>query len=264
MKYVDVHSHMESSRFSEDLDEVLQKSKDAGVVCVINSGVNPETNRKSLELSKKYDFVKASFGLYPVDSIVEKVGPKVSDDYPREIEGFSVDDEIKWIEEHKDDCVAIGEVGLDYQVAPDFKEEQKEVFQKAIELAKRLNKPIVIHSRKAESDATQMLKGQGLTVIMHCFSGKKALIREGAEAGFYFSVPPVIARLQHFETLVKLVPIEQLLTETDAPYLSPVAGERNDPTNVPITIKKIAEIKEMTEEKVAEKIYGNFERVFEL
>ncbi len=264
MEFVDVHAHVESSRFEGDLKDVLTRAKEKGVSFIINSGVNPETNRKTLELSKKYSLIKASFGLYPIDSIIELVG-QLDDDVSRVIKPFSVDKEIKWIEEHSKDCVAIGEVGLDYQIAPDFKEEQKAVFLKSIELAKKINKPIVIHSRKAEADAIKILKENNLRkVIMHCFNGKKSLIREGVEAGFYFSVPPVITRLQHFEMLVDLVPLEQLLTETDSPYLSPIAGVRNEPANVTITVKRIAEIKNLTEKEVAKQIYKNSVELFDL
>ena len=97
---------------------------------------------------------------------------------------------------------------------------------------------------------------------MHSFGGKKSLIKRAADLGFSFSVPPVITRLQHFETLVGLVDISQLLTETDAPYLSPYAGERNEPAFVKETIKKIAEIKNMTEDDVANNIYMNYTNVF--
>lgn len=255
---------MESDNFKLDLDSVFERSLNQGMKYLINSGVNPKTNRKSLELSKKYSFVKCSFGLYPVDSIIEKVGSNVSDDYIREIEGFSVDSEIKWIEEHKEDCIALGEVGLDYQVAPDYKEEQKEVFLKAIDLARRLNKPLIIHSRKAEADALELLNGQSLKVILHCFSGKKSLIKKGIEQGYYFSVPPVIERLEHFNHLVRLVPLNFLLTETDSPYLSPIAGKRNDPSNIPLTLKKIAEIKCLSVEEVSRQIFNNAKEVFGL
>jgi TatD DNase family protein len=264
MSYIDVHAHLEEKRFEKDLNKVIERAEKAGVKFVITSGVNPETNRKALELTRKYKILKASFGLYPVDSIVAKVGDKLSDDYPRKIEGFDVDEEIKWIEKNAKDCVAIGEVGLDYQVAGDFKEEQKEVFEKVILLANKLKRPLIIHSRKAEADAIEMLEKAKVPVVMHCFNGKKSLINKGVELGFYFSVPPVITRLNHFEMLVAEVPLEQLLTETDAPYLSPVAGERNEPMNVAITVKKIAEIKKISDEEVAETIFKNAKEVFDL
>ena len=99
-------------------------------------------------------------------------------------------------------------------------------------------------------------------VLMHCFGGKKGLIKRGVENGWFFSVPPVIMRLQHFENLVKLVPIEQLVTETDAPYLSPVYAERNEPANVTYSVKKIAEIKGMDEEEARKILLDNAKRLF--
>jgi len=99
---------------------------------------------------------------------------------------------------------------------------------------------------------------------MHCFCGKKKLIKRVVENGWYFSVPPVITRLDHFEMMVQMVPLKQLLTETDSPYLSPVAGERNEPSNVAVTVKEITKIKGLNEEKVSEQIFNNFNNLFNL
>ncbi len=261
MRLIDVHAHLDDERFEKDLDNVIDNAKEKGVELIISSGVNPETNRKVLEISKKDKILKASFGLYPLDSIAEKVNG-ISDDYPRKIVPFSVDEELKWIEEHKDDCVAIGEIGLDFQIAPDYKKEQIEVFEKVLKLAKRLNKIVVIHSRKAELECIEILeKFEMKKVVMHCFSGKKSLIKRCVDNGWFLSVPPVITRLDHFKVLVGIVPLENLLTETDAPYLSSVAGERNEPANVSVTINEIAKIKELSEEEVAEKIWENWNRL---
>jgi len=130
-------------------------------------------------------------------------------------------------------------------------------------VVERIKKPIVIHSRKAELECIEMLESSKIKkIVMHSFGGKKSLIKRAADLGFSFSIPPVITRLQHFETLVGMVDISQLLTETDAPYLSPYAGERNEPAFVKETIKKIAEIKNMTEDDVANVIYMNYTNVF--
>jgi len=143
-----------------------------------------------------------------------------------------------------------------------------------LRLAKRIDKCVVVHSRKAEGDAVEILEeesrldsehqtGQGrLKVVMHCFNGRKSLIKRGVENGWFFSVPPVIVRLEHFKMLVSLVPLGQLLTETDAPYLSPVVGERNEPANVFVTLKEIARIKGLSVEEVSSVVFENFERVF--
>jgi TatD DNase family protein len=269
MRLIDVHAHLDSSRFEGDLDEVVENFRKAGGVFLVQSGVNPETNRKSLELSEKYDIVSSSFGIYPIDALVKEVESGEAEGFVRKIEEFDVDEELKWIESNADSCVAIGEIGLDYNwkefQTEEMRGKQKEVFRKCLELAKKLNKPVVIHSRKAELDAIEILEEMGMErVIMHSFNGKKSLIRRCVENSWSFSVPAVITRLEHFKVLVKMVPIENLLTETDAPYLSPVFGERNESANVAVTIKEIARVKQMSEERVAEQIFINAKKLFVL
>lgn len=268
MKIVDVHAHLEGSRFEEDLDEVVRRFKDAGGSLIVTSGVNPETNRKSLEIAKKYDVVKASFGLYPIDSIADKF-EGLTDDYLRKIPVFDVDEELDWIREHAEDCVAIGEIGLDFKVVKDLenveeiKVAQEDVFRKVLKLAKELGKSVVVHSRGAEEKAIEILEEMKMSeVVMHCFNGKKALIRRIVKNGWSLSIPAVIMRLDHFKMVVKMVPLRQLLTETDAPYLSPVVGERNEPANVLVTLKEIARIKDASIGKVGKRIYDNSEKLF--
>ena len=266
MKYIDVHAHLDMDRFNGDVDAVVARAKRNDVI-IVSSGVNSVANRKVLEFSEKYDNVLASFGIYPIDGIVGDF-PNLKDDGPREIPGFDVDEELKWIEKHKDDCVLIGEVGLDFKVVEmtsAIKEAQIENFEKIIEFTKRIDKAILVHSRGAELECIELLeKHKSKKVIMHCFSGKKSLIKRVAENGWFLSVPAVITRLDHFRMLVELVPLKQLLTETDAPYLSPIAGERNESANVVVTIKEIAKIKELEEKEVAEQIFENAKKIFRL
>jgi len=247
MQYVDVHAHLESERFEQDLDGVLKRAKESGVQFVVNSGTSSERNRETLDLSKRYSMIKCAFGWYPVDN-----SPN------------NIDTEIKWIEKHKDDCLIIGEIGLDYQEDEEKNfESQKEMFRKMIRLGKKLDKPILIHSRKAENDAIEVLEQEKAEkVIMHCFNGNVNLIKRCVQNGWYFSVPAVITRLQHFQTLVGIVPIEQLLTETDAPYLAPIAGTRSEPKDVAVTVREIAKIKNLSGENVAKKILENCEKLF--
>lgn len=248
MKLVDVHAHLEDKRFNDDLDAVVKRAEDAGVKIIINSGTDSERNRKCLELSEKYPLIKCSFGWYPVGSLSK-----------------DIEKEIKWIEANKDKCWAVGEIGLDYMEESKelYSEKQKEMFRQMIRLAKKINKPIVIHSRRAEKDAIEVLEQEKATrVIMHCFNGNINLIKRAADSGYYFSIPAVITRLQHFQTLVEMVDLKQLLTETDSPYLAPVAGERSEPKNVAITIKEIAKIKKLSEEEIANQIWDNYKKVF--
>jgi len=270
MKLVDVHAHLDHARFNEDLDEVIERFKKAGGKFIITSGVNRATNRKIIEISEKYpDIVKCSFGIYPIDALAKELEIGEAEGFARDLEKFDVDEELAWIEEHKDYCVAIGEIGLDYNWK-EFQSEkevtmQKEVFKKCLEIAKKINKPVIIHSRKAELDAIEILEKEDVKkVVMHCFNGKKSLIKRCIANKWYFSVPPIITRLEHFKMLVEMTPIEQLLTETDAPYLSPVAGERNEPANVAVTIKEISNIKGLSEEETANKILDNFTKLFNL
>jgi TatD DNase family protein len=250
MKYIDVHCHLESERFNQDLDEVLKRAKDSGVEFVINSGTDSGRNKETLELSKKYPLIKCSFGRYPVGNSSK-----------------DLEKEMKWIEEHKDNCLLIGEIGLDYAEG-DNKENQKLMFREMISFAKKINRPILVHTRKAEADVLEVLeeecRDKKIHVILHCFMGNKNLIKRGAQNGWYFSVPAVITRLQHFQTLVGMVDLKQLLTETDAPYLAPKAGERSELRDVAITIREIAKIKKLTEQEVAEQIYENTKKILNL
>jgi len=262
MILVDVHAHLDHTRFKDDLDEVISRARKGGVKAIITAGVNSSTNRISLKLAEKYNVVKASLGIYPIDALdvdgePEEVG------LARDREPVDVDKELEWIRKNRNRCIAIGEVGLDYKLINGKEEEQKKNFQKIIQTAEKINKPIIVHSRKAEADAVEMLESSRIKkVVMHCFSGKKSLIKRAADNGWGFSVPPVITRLQHFQMLVEMVNLSQLLTETDSPWLSPYRGERNEPLFVKETIKKIADIKRMDKEEVANNIYMNYTNVF--
>lgn len=268
MKLVDVHCHLNDSRFDEDLDEVLERFKEKDGEVIVTSGVNKETNRRSLELSLKYDCVQAAFGIYPTDALAAEVESGESNELLRELKEFDVDEELDWIEAHAGDCVAVGEIGLDYNFkefqTEGMREKQKVVFRKCLRLAKKIGKVVVIHSRKAEADAVEILEEEGMEkVVMHCFNGKKALIRRCVDNGWSFSVPAVIARLEHFKMLVDMVPIGQLLTETDGAYLAPVQGTRNEPVNVMVILEEIGRIKYLSVEEVANVVWGNFEKLFE-
>jgi TatD DNase family protein len=249
MKLIDIHAHLESPRF-KDLGKVITDAKKVGVKYIIQSGTDPKRNKKTLEISKKYNIVKPSFGMYPVGNLAKDTNK-----------------EIEWIKDHKKECVAIGEIGMDFDnhQRKRHHKEQEVLFKKMLTLAKEIDKPVVIHSRKAEKECIEILKDENMKrVVMHCFCGRKSLIKEAVEAGFYFSVPPAITRWHNFQVLVENVPLKQILTETDSPYLSPEAGQTNEPKNVAVTIKKIAEIKDLTEEEVANQIWKNAVEVFRL
>lgn len=262
MILVDCHAHLDHERFSKDLDSVVQRSREKGVKAIITSGVNSATNRKVLEISEKYsDIVKASFGMYPIDAL--NVELENGSGFVRDVAPIDVDFELSWISKNKDKCVAVGEVGLDYHWVKDKNKEQKQVFEKVISLCEKIKKPIIVHSRKAEFDAVDMLESSRLkNVVMHCFMGKKSLVKRISDNGWSFSIPPIIVKLNQFSLMAEMVNMSQLLTETDCPYLSPYPGKRNEPAFVFETVKKIAEVKGMDPVEVSNAIFMNYQRMF--
>ena len=257
---VDVHSHIYFKHFDKDFDEMLERAKKVGVTTIVCSGVDHESNFKVLELSKKYPIIKASLGIYPLDA----VGLGYYDDVPREARQIDVDEEIKFIRKNKNNIIAIGEVGLDKSPDGDCKlKEQEEVFLKAIRLAKEINKPLVVHTRKAEKECIDLLESENAkNVVLHCFTGNLKLVKRAESLGFSFSIPAIITRLQHFQALVNKVSLQNILTETDAPYLSPIKGERSEPFYIRETIKSIAKIKNLTEQETENIIFSNFQKIF--
>ena len=263
MNLVDVHCHLNHQKFDEDRDDVVEKARKAGVKVIITSGVNVPTNREVLELAKKYDIVKCTLGIYPIDALNIKIDALDEVGLTRQAEPFDVDEELEFIMSKKKDIVGIGECGMDFKYLKDYEKQQKINFQKCIDCAEKLKKPIVVHTRSAELECVEMLESSKLKkVILHSFGGRKTLMKRAADNGWSFSVPAVITRLQHFETLVSLVNINQLLTETDAPWLSPVAGVRNEPANVLASVKKIAELKKFNVEETADSVFLNYQRMF--
>ncbi|NQU78573.1 TatD family hydrolase, partial [Candidatus Woesearchaeota archaeon] len=245
-----VHAHLDYPEIMDDMDNVITRAEAANVKVIIANGIDPDSNRKALELSEKYDIVLPALGIYPLDAL-ETEGRDSS---------FDLDAEIEFIRSKSP--AAIGEIGLDLKHGSDL-EMQKQVFNRLIEIAKEKDIPVIVHSRNAESHTIDILEESGhKKVILHCFSGKKSLIKRAADLGFSFSIPTNIVKSEHFQNLVQIVHISQLLTETDAPFLSPFPGKQNEPSFVIEATKKIAEIKGMTLEDTANNIFMNYQKLF--
>jgi len=241
--FVDAHAHLD---FYENLSEVMERNKD---IIIVSNGVNPEGNRKTLAIAKKYDNVKVALGFYP--------------DHVKDYSDEQFAEELAFIKKNKP--IAIGEVGLDYGYVEDEKQRQRmrDWFVQLINLSKELDVPITVHSRKAEADAIELLEKHGAKkVIMHCFCGKKKLVERIIKNGWFLTIPCTVVYAQQFQDNVLAAPITQLLTETDSPYLAPVKEEKNEPRNVKASIKKIAELKGMTEDDVQKNIFMNYQKLF--
>ncbi len=261
--YVDVHSHLTHKDFAQDLSDVVHRAEASGLSAIIVNGLEPESNRLILDLAQKYPIIKPALGIYPLDAINH-----LGEALPFRVKAFDVDTEIAFIEEmaKQGKIIAIGECGLDgHWVGPETFADQERVFQSLIEIAKSYDLPLIIHTRKLEERAMAILAEQAVTrVDFHCYGGKtKAAVDAAEKHGWYFSIPANSNRDGAFQKLLKNLPEERILTETDCPYLPPEKGTRNEPKNVVGTIKLLAEYRSWTEEEAAQKVFTNYQRLFE-
>lgn len=256
---VDIHAHLDHPLLIKKIGEIVHRAKNAGLRHIITNGINPETNRTCLELSKKYDIVKCAMGVYPRNALKKEIE---NGEYPLKFADFDIDEEIDFIRKNKNNIAAVSEVGLDFVNGEDS--QQIEDFEKMIRLAEELKKPIVVHSRKAEQKCIEMLENSKLKkIVMHCFSGKKSLVKRIADNGWFLTTPTIVVRSQQFQDIVKNVPISQLFCETDSPYLSPYKEQLNEPAFIVESYSRIAEIKGMEINEVVNNIYMNWQKVFE-
>src|SRR3989344_750481 len=185
---IDVHCHLTDAAFQRDVEDVLQRAED---MFVVSSGVNLEDNQSVLALTKRVKNVKAGFGVYPGDAIV--------------LSEKKLQESLDFIRKHRKGMLYLGEAGLDYKEL-DERKKQQDIFQQVIQLAEKLKKPLLIHSRKAEEDCIQMVETSSLKkVIFHCFTGSEQQVKKIAAAGWSFSVPAHIVRSKHFQQLVEMV-----------------------------------------------------------
>ena len=257
MELFDSHSHYNDEKFDLDREEILSKIYNFGVTKVIIAGYDVESSKKAIDLSKMHDFAYSICGISPNDIPDEK------DEILEEI------NKIKEIARYEK-VVAIGEIGLDYHWNTDNKELQKEAFISQIKLANELNLPIVIHTREATIDTIEILK-ENLPIkrgVFHCCPLNQELVKEALNLDFYISLagPITFKNSKNADEIIKMIPINKMLIETDCPYLSPEPhrGERNDSRNMIYQIEKIAEVKGISKEEVAKATYENAKEVFNI
>lgn len=245
MKPVDAHCHIDFEQFDEDREKVIERAKEQ-LKFIVNAGSNLEHNDEALKLQEKYpDFVVANLGLHPVYT-----------------DSYSELEEIKQ-QIREEEPAAVGEIGLDHHHVEDrkTKERQEEAFREMLDLAEELNKPVVVHTRDAERRSVEILKEYSLPeVILHCFNGKPELAEEAAEEGMKIGVTTQVLYSNRVQDIVRQLEIENLLLETDSPYL--YRGERNEPVNVIESAEKIAELKGIDGEKVVSTTTENARSIF--
>jgi len=245
---VDAHAHLCDQTFDSDLPEVLDRARQAGISAIIAVGENLADARKNLALAAVHSMIRPAAGLYPTQLSLESA---------QEMHAF--------IRCHREALIAIGEVGLDYWIIQEEsqRELQREIFAGFIALSTELDLPLNVHSRSAGKHAIEFLLRHSATrVHLHAFDGKAQAAMTAVEAGYFFSIPPSIVRSQQKQRLVKLLPLNCLLVETDSPVLGPTPDQRNEPANVLLAIKAIAEIKGVSEADVIESAHENTLRLY--
>ncbi|HET7521864.1 MAG TPA: TatD family hydrolase [Bacillales bacterium] len=249
----DSHTHINVKQFSEDRDEVIRRAREAGVTNMVVVGFDRDTIDGAMELAEAHDFIYAVVGWHPVDAV------DATDGDFRRIEELASHPKV----------VAIGETGLDYHWDKSPKDVQMRVFKKQIDLAKRVNMPIVIHNREATEDIIAVLKEENAAEvggIMHCFSAGVQEARQCLEMNFYISLggPVTFKNAKLPKEVAVDVPLERLLVETDCPFLSPhpYRGKRNEPARVKLVAEKVADLRDMALERLAKITSDNARRVF--
>ncbi len=260
MEFFDSHSHYNDEKFNEDREKIIKDTFESGITKFVCAGYNIPSSLFSLELSKKYEYIYSICGISPNDI------PQSEQELWKSI------DEITQIVKEKNSkkLVAIGEIGLDYYWNKENSDLQKQAFIKQIELANEMKLPIVIHSRDASVDTIDIIRNHRVKKagIFHCCQLNQELVRQALELGYYisFAGPITFKNSKNAPDVVKMVPLDRILIETDSPYLSPEPnrGKRNDCRNVKYVAQKIADIKEISLEEVARKTYENAMRIFEI
>lgn len=246
----DTHAHYDDSQFDGIRDELLSALPLNGVRNVVTCSVDGKSSENSLKIAEKYDYIYAAVGIHPEN-----------------LESNTKLSEIKKLTKHNK-CVAIGEIGLDYYFNSENKDEQKEIFKKQIILSKELNLPIIVHDREAHSDTLELLKKHKPKGVVHCFSGSAEMAQEIIKLGMYIGVGGVITfkNSRKLPDVVKAIPLDKMLLETDCPYLSPepYRGKLCHSGLITFTAQKTAELLNISFEELLNITADNAKTLFNI
>lgn len=247
--FTDTHCHI-LNEYYEDTANIIKNAQNKGITKMINNGVDPQSNKEVLETAKKYPNMYAAIGIHP----------EYADSYK--------ETDIDFIESHIQDIVAVGEIGLDYHYENANRNKQIELFEKQLKLALKYNKPVIIHSRDATEDTIKTLKKyQGLRGSIHCFAGSLETAKIYIKLGYKLGIGGVATfKNAKIKEVIKELNDEDILLETDSPYLAPVPlrGEKNEPQNVRVIAEFIADIKGVSLEYLSTKTEANVRNIFDI
>lgn len=255
MMIFDTHAHYDDEQFDGDRDELLASMQACGVEAVTNIGASLATSQNTIELTKKYPCVYGAIGVHP-----------------NEVEELN-EEGIAWLKENSalPKIVAVGEIGLDYYWDEPGREVQKKWFLRQLELAWEVKLPVVIHSRDAAKDTLDIMKSfhaENLSGVIHCFSYTKEMAREYLNMGFFLGIGGVVTfkNAKKLKEVVEYMPMEQMVLETDCPYLSPVPnrGKRNSSLNLPYVVEEVARLKGISVDEVIDITNRNAKTMYRL
>ena len=253
-KIIDTHAHINSEQFDQDRPDVVARALAAGVGAIINMGDTMESSKDCLALSREFDCCYAGVGVHP-----EEAFPMTDKDLAQL---------AQWAKDQK--VVAVGEIGLDYYWEKDHdkRQLQRDIFIQQLDLARQLALPVCIHNREAHGDTLEIIKkeGKGIQGVMHCFSGSMEMARELVRMGWYIGVdgPLTFKNAAKLPEIIKEIPLEYILAETDCPYMAPtpMRGKRNEPAYVKYVVEKIAEFRNESFEKIAMQTTRNAKNLY--
>ncbi|MBA2705943.1 MAG: TatD family hydrolase [Blastocatellia bacterium] len=258
--FIDSHAHIDGPEFDADRDEVIQRARDAGVSVILNVGTgdpNSGALERSVDLTSRSGNVYGAVGTHPHDA-------RLYDN--------SAEDKIRKLINDHSRVIAWGEIGLDFHYDNSPREVQLDVFRRQLRSARGLKVPVIVHTREAEVETIEALRtewfGPGLAGIMHCFSGSQWLAEQAIELGMLISFSGILTfkKADDLRAIARRVPLDQLLIETDCPYLTPVPyrGKRNEPAYVVEVARCLAELREISLDEIANITTANFTRLFGL
>ncbi len=256
---IDTHTHLDDPRYDADREAMIARARAAGVDTMITIGCDLATSRAAVALADRYPFVYATIGVHPHE--VRRIQP----DWYEALRGLAASRKV----------VAYGEIGLDYHYNHSPAEEQRQRFREQIQLAKALGLPVIIHTREAQEDTIRMLKEEDASSIggvFHCFSGDAWLAQAALDLGFYLSFSGIVTfqNAAMLRGIVKTVPADRLLIETDCPYLTPVPhrGKRNEPAYVRHVAELLAQVRQdgngLTVDEIGRRTSENARRLFKI
>jgi TatD DNase family protein len=253
MEFIDSHVHLMDRKYNRDLPQVLANAREAGLTAMINVGYDVASSREAVAMAEAEDDLYAVVGIHPHDAVT------CTGEALEELEQLVLNRKV----------VAVGEMGLDYYRDLSPRDVQKQAFRDQLNLAKKVNKPIVIHDRDAHGDVMDLLREEKIPEaggVLHCFSGSWEMARQAMKMGIYISIagPVTFKNARRLQDIAKLVPLDYLLIETDCPYLTPEPhrGHRNEPAYVVEVAKMIAAVKGLPLEEIALATTANAKKLF--